>query len=50
MTKPNHDNRIGPRPKWPMSEYSASDPVTASTTLPSARKASQPSSMKKFIA
>ena len=30
------------RPKWPMSAYSASAPVTASTTAPSARNAAEP--------
>jgi hypothetical protein len=34
MTKPNQARRIGKRPKWPMSVYSASPPVTASTTEP----------------
>ncbi len=48
MTKPNQLSFIGPRPKCPMSEYSASDPVTASTTEPSARKANHPSITKKL--
>ena len=30
---------IGARPKWPMSAYSASAPVTASTTAASAKNA-----------
>ena len=30
---------IGRRPKWPMSAYSASAPVTASTTADSAKNA-----------
>ena len=36
-----------PGPKWPRSAYSASAPVTHSTTPPSARNASKPWSTKK---
>ncbi len=32
---------MGFLPKWPMSAYSASQPVTASTTAPSETKATQ---------
>ena len=39
----NQAARIGFLPKWPMSAYSASAPVNASTTAPSATKA-----MKRF--
>jgi hypothetical protein len=38
----NQARRIGERPKWPMSAYSASAPVTASTTPPSATNAVWP--------
>ena len=34
ITTANHAMRIGLRPKWPMSAYSASPPVTHSTTAP----------------
>ncbi len=32
---------MGWRPKWPMSAYSASAPVTQSTTAPRVKKATQ---------
>ena len=35
----SHTRRIGRAPKWPMSAYSASPPVTASTTEPEHQKA-----------
>ena len=35
----NQARRIGDRPKWPMSAYSASAPVIASTTAPIAMNA-----------
>ena len=38
----------GMRPKWPMSAYSASPPVTASTTAPSTSQAVPPWSMKNM--
>jgi hypothetical protein len=41
-TSRNHARRIGERPKWPMSAYSASAPVTASTIDPSAMNATAP--------
>ncbi|GAO25398.1 hypothetical protein ALISP_5218 [Alicycliphilus sp. B1] len=34
MTMENQASRMGWRPKWPMSAYSASPPVTHSTTAP----------------
>ena len=40
----NQARRIGERPKWPMSAYSASAPVTVSTTEPSAMNATWPCS------
>ena len=39
MARLNQARRIGFLPKWPMSAYSASAPVTHSTTEPSATKA-----------
>ena len=38
-TSSSHTRVIGPRPKCPMSAYSASAPVTASTTAASAKNA-----------
>ena len=40
-------NRIGSGPKWPMSAYSASPPVTQSTTDPNIKKPGQLCAMKK---
>ena len=42
-TSQNQASAIGRRPKCPISAYSASAPVTHSTTDPSARNASLPS-------
>ena len=42
--------RIGFLPKWPMSAYSASAPVSASTTAPSDRKAMRPLSNRNATA
>ncbi|MNV96529.1 hypothetical protein D3C71_1915480 [compost metagenome] len=41
----NQARRIAGRPKWPMSAYSASAPVSASTTAPSSTKLIQGNSM-----
>ena len=49
-TKPNQARRMGLRPKWPMSAYSASVPVTASTTEPSATNATHGLTAKNFMA
>ena len=49
-TNANQARRIAGRPKWPMSAYSASAPVTASTTEPSARNATLPLSAKNSTA
>ena len=38
-TRNSHARVIGARPKWPMSAYSASAPVTARTTAASAKNA-----------
>ena len=38
---------IGPRPKWPMSAYRASAPVTDSTTAASEKKATVKSPVTK---
>ncbi|MNR37379.1 hypothetical protein D3C85_1553890 [compost metagenome] len=43
----NQARRIGLLPKWPMSAYSASTPVMASTTAPRAKKEVSRYSMKK---
>ena len=45
----NHARLIGGRPKWPMSAYRASAPVTVSTTEPRAMKATWPWSTRKLI-
>jgi hypothetical protein len=42
------DTRIGNTPKWPMSAYSASPPVIASTTAPRMKMPCQPWEMKNF--
>ncbi|MNN00959.1 hypothetical protein D3C81_1135630 [compost metagenome] len=41
---------MGGAPKWPMSAYNASPPVTASTTAPKMKMPCQPFSMKKRAA
>ena len=46
----NQASRIGRLPKWPMSAYSASAPVKASTMAPSETKASQRLRSRKSIA
>ena len=49
-TNRNQARRIGERPKCPMSAYSASAPVTASTTEPSAMNAVPGWSTKNWTA
>ena len=43
----NQARRMAGRPKWPMSAYSASAPVSASTTAPSSTKLIQGNSTMK---
>ena len=50
MTKPYQAMRIGFLPKWPMSAYSASPPVTHSTTAPSPMKATSGWATKNWTA
>ena len=40
-TRTSQTRVIGARPKWPMSAYSASAPVTASTTAASEKNATE---------
>ena len=49
-TSSSHARVIGARPKCPMSAYSASAPVTASTTAASAKNAIEKWSKKKSSA
>jgi hypothetical protein len=50
ITSPYQAMRIGSLPKWPMSAYSASPPVTHSTTAPSITKATSLWCVMKSIA
>jgi len=49
-TTSSQERLTGPRPKWPMSAYSASAPVTARTTAVSEKKAVPKWPARKLIA
>ena len=50
MARPNQARRMGKRPKWPMSAYSASAPVTQRMTAPKIKKVVSGCSTMKCIA